>query len=232
MATSPYQYYNQILNAWPTAIALESQWFCYFDLQSVGVLQKDVSNILNTYESKSDWGINIETIATLINNDNQAKTENLIGCVFARQVTLPNETVDAGNQGLSYGGYQAPATTNGRQAYGKLKVIFTETNSSFIDFIIRPWIVAVGYYGLVSRSVNQVKCRYADMFYLAKTGPKSSSVIRKIARFYNIAPVSVSGLSNTYASEGLQFSSVDFVYDYYSIIDPTGGEYLNKTGGF
>jgi hypothetical protein len=225
MATSPYQYFNQILNTWPTAVSLESQWFCYFDINTVTAIKSSLSENLNAFETTSLWKIPNDTVSNLTNAVNQSQTQNLMGCVFARQVTLPGETVDASNQGLGYGGYQAPVTSNGRQAYSKIKVVFHETNSSFIDFVIRPWIIAVGYYGLVTRTdtTTQVKADIAQMIYLGKTGPRSDTVPRKAVNFYNIFPVAVGGLSNTYGSEGMQYTSVDFAYDYYTVEDPTGG---------
>jgi hypothetical protein len=228
MATSPYRYYLDVISNWPTAIAPESQWFVNFDLPTVGAL-RDVSNI-QRYDSGSGsdtvWNIPQGTVNKLISKENQFATDNFIGCVFAREVTVPGESVDAGNVGLDYGGYQAPATSNGRNKYGKLHVVFSETNSSFLDFVIRPWIVLVGYYGLLARaddSPKKVKCNYADVVYIAKTGPYSPSIQRKIIRYFNIAPVSMGSISNTYASEGMQYKGVDFVYDYYSVLDPSGG---------
>lgn len=225
MATSPYQYFNEILNKWPTAIALESQWFCYFDISTVTAIQSNFNNLIKNFESGSQWNIPQSTISNLTNANNQSQTQNLIGCVFAREVSLPGESVKAANQGLDYGGYQAPVTSDGRSPYKNLTVVFHETNSSFIDFVIRPWIIAVGYYGLVTRA-NQnvnVKADIAQMIYLGKTGPKSPSIFRKAVNFYNIFPISFNGLRNTYATEGMQYTSVTFAYDYYSVVDPTGG---------
>lgn len=228
MATSPYRYYLDVISNWPTAIAPESQWFINFDINSVGAL-KNISNVQN-YDSGSGsdtvWNIPQGTVNKLISRENQLATDNLIGCVFAREVTVPGETIDAGNVGLDYGGYQAPATSNGRNKYGKLHVVFTETNSSFLDFVIRPWTILVGYHGLLARADNspkKVKCNYADVVYIAKTGPYSPSIQRKIIRYFNIAPVSIGSITNTYASEGMQYKGVDFVYDSYSVLDPSSG---------
>lgn len=58
---------------------------------------------------------------------------------------------------MDYGGYQAPATIGNREKYKKLTVTFLETNASFLDLILRPWIVMVGYNGLVARSENSPK---------------------------------------------------------------------------
>lgn len=234
MATSPYQYYNQILNAWPTTIALESQWYIYIDFSSVGVIRKNFNNI-NKYDNASGsdnnstnyWNLPNQTIENLTSDKNQGQTDNLIGCVFARDVTVPSESVDASNRGLDYGGYQAPAVASHRDKYSKLSISFNETNSSFLDFVIRPWIVSVGYFGLVARDFSDdrsVKASLLDVLYLGKTGSKSPSIIRKKFRFFNVAPIRIDSMTNQYSSEGLKYSKVDFVYDNYCVIDPTNGE--------
>jgi len=204
------------------------------DLSDVGVLQKDFSN-LNKYDSPSgeggtssaDWNIPASTIKNLISKNNQEMTNNFVGNVFAREVTIPSDTIIAGNDGLEYGGYQAPAVAKNRQKYQKLSITFNETNSSFLDFIIRPWIVNVGYFGLVARDSGDrtVKASIVDVIYLGRTGPgkQNPSIPRKKFRFFNVAPVSIDGVNNQYQSEGLQYAKVDFVYDRYCVMDTTDG---------
>lgn len=236
--TSPYQYYNQILNEWPTAIAPESQWFVSIDFTNVGVIQDKFSNI-NNYDNRSGgngssstyWNIPNSTVANLISYTNQDASDNLIGCVFVRDVTVPSEGVDVDNRGLEYGGYQAPATASIRNKYKKFSITFNETNSSFIDFLIRPWIVNVGYFGLIARDEGKrkVKASTVDFIYLARTGPTSPSIIRKIFRFFNVVPTNVTGLKNQYQTEGLQYSTVEFAYDSYSVIDKTAGSQETST---
>lgn len=224
MATSPYNFYLDILSKWPSTIALASQWFMYFNLPSVNALRSDVGAAVRKYDSGSSnaWGISQATINALNKEEFQIRTENLVGCVFVRQVTLPNEGVNASNQGLNYSGYMPPATTSGRIPYPKLSIVFTETNASFIDLVLRPWTILVGYNGLIARTNNSnknVKCNYADIICLAKTGAGSPMAIRKVFRFFNIAPININGLTNSYASEGLMYSNVDFVYDNYCVYD-------------
>lgn len=223
MATSPYVFYLDILSKWPTTIALGSQWFMYFNLDSVNAIKTNLAEAVQTYEGGSTaWGISQNTVNQLIKPEFQMSVQNLVGCVFVRQVVLPTENITAANQGLNYGGYQAPATTNGRAPYQKLSVTFTETNASFIDLILRPWTVLVGYNGLIARapgSQKNVKCNYADVISLGKSGAGKPMTLRKAFRFYNLAPISVQGLTNSYASEGLMYTNVDFVYDSYSVYD-------------
>ena len=141
-----------------------------------------------------------------------------MGCVFASKVTVPSESLQASNQGLEYAGYQAPVTMNNRDSYKKLSVSFIETNSSFLDFVIRPWVISVGYYGFVTRANNlKVKAKNLDVIYIAKAGSGVRPLKRKLIRFYGVAPVSIGSISNQYSSDSVQNINVDFVYDYYTV---------------
>ena len=117
---------------------------------------------VNPYPAE-EYDVNVTKY--LLDGSLQWQTNNLTGCVFTRQVNLPNETVNASNEGLTYGGFLPPATASNREKYQNLSVTFLETNASFLDLIIRPWILSVGYYGLVARDVQspkKVKCNFSD----------------------------------------------------------------------
>jgi hypothetical protein len=222
---SPYSYYLSLLGKWSTNVALASQWFIYFDFSSVNALNSNITGELRDRESnfrRDGWSISNTSIGHLLDGGLQYADQNLTGCVFARQVNLPSEKIDAGNNGLDYGGFQAPATASNRQKYQSLTVTFLETNASFLDLIIRPWVVSVGYNGLVARasdSPRAVKCRFADVIMLAKSGAKRPMLIRKLYRFYNLAPISIDGEEYSYAQDGLKYSNVTFAYDGYFVQD-------------
>ena len=229
---SPYSYYLSLLGKWSTNVALASQWFIYFDFSSVNALNSDLTYQLRDREStygNGGWSISNNSVNYLLDGGLQYSDHTMTGCVFARQVTLPSEKITAGNEGLDYGGFQAPATASGRQKYGTLNVTFLETNASFLDLILRPWTVLVGYNGLVARDQNSskaVKCRFADIVMLAKSGANKPMVIRKLYRFYNLAPISIESEEYSYAQDGLKYSSVSFVYDGYVVQDVDTGKMI------
>jgi hypothetical protein len=228
--TSPYAYYLDLLGKWPTGIALASQWFLYFDFSSVNSLMSNLQGVLKSRESGSNWQYSTDATRYLLDGSLQYQSQSLFGCAFAREVKLPREEISAGNEGLEYGGFQAPATANTRAKYGKLSITMMETNASFIDLILRPWTIAVGYNGLVARPTNSpkyVKSNKLDVVMLAKTGSYSPMGIRKIYSFYNVAPVSIPQESYSYMEEGLRVSDIEFVYDRYSISDEGTGSFIN-----
>lgn len=224
--TKPFDKYLQLLGQWKTGVALPTLWFCTFDLGSVNALKGSLSNQLKNYESSlgsSGWDIKSSTVSKLTQSSLQYDSDNLMGCVFAKQVSIPSEQVTARHDGLSYGGFTSPITSDTRQQPSNFNVTFLETNASFIDFVLKPWCILVGYNGMVARSTNSkksIKCSQCDMCMLAKAGAGQELVIRKIYRYYNVAPITVNGESYSHETDGLKTTQVTFAYDGYTILSP------------
>jgi hypothetical protein len=220
----PYENYLKSLASWPSALASASQWWMMFDIDSVPALQQDLTKRLNAFENNfganGGWHVDGQSVSKL--TDGEYNYQDGIGCVFARQVNLPTDGIEAGNTGLDYGGFLPPATSNTRNKYSKLRVTFLETNASFVDLVIRPWLILTSYYGLISResdSPKNVKCSWCDVYLMARVGSGLKQEIRKIYRFNNIAPVSIDGEQYSYMADDMKYTSVDFVYDQYYVRD-------------
>jgi hypothetical protein len=232
-ASGPYETYAQILADWPTALGSASQWFLWFDLSDIPALQTDIQKKLREKEAvlgPSGWILGNDTVDKLLDWKLQLNADSSMGCVFARQVNLPGYSFEAGNSGLNYGGYTAPATSNSRSTYQKLNITFLETNASFVDFVVKPWMILSSYYGLVARGPNSdknVKCSWCDICFLARTSPGVSPAIRKVYRFTNLVPVNIQGEQYSYMSDDMKYTSVDFVYDQYYIQEANTPGLLN-----
>lgn len=233
--SGPYETYAQLLSEWPTALASASQWMMWFDLSEIRLLKTDLQKKLQEKESvlgPAGWQLSKSTVDTLLDWKLQLNAEQLMGCVFAKQVNLPGDGFDAGNNGLEYGGYTAPATSNARNKYSKLNITFLESNASFVDFVIKPWLILSSYYGLVSRpftSSKNVKCSWCDICFLARTYPDQPPAIRKVYRFTNLVPVNIQGEQYSHMTDDMKYTSVDFVYDQYYIQDVNTPSLLRVT---
>ena len=224
---SPYEYYLELLGKWPTSIALASQWLVHINFDGVSGLMSSLGNTIKNKENNG-WSIDQSVTNKLIDGSVQYSTQNMTGCVFARQVGLPGENIEASNAGLEYGGYMAPATANTRGKYEPLSLTLLETNASFLDFVIRPWTIMVGYNGLVARapkSSKYVKAPFINVIMYAKTD--SQLDIRKIYTFENAAPINIGGETYSYTEEGLRYTDVKFVYDRYYILDGNSRSLIN-----
>jgi hypothetical protein len=178
----------------------------------------------------SNWSLNQSVTQRLIDGALQWSPNTMTGCIFARQVSLPGEAIEASNVGLDYGGFMAPATANTRGKYEPFSITVLETNASFLDFVLRPWLIMVGYNGLIARERNSpkyVKAPSIQVIMYAKLGDKQGMGIRKIYTFENVAPINIGGENYSYNEEGLRYTDVKFVYDRYSISDGSSGTFIN-----
>jgi hypothetical protein len=119
------------------------------------------------------------------------------GCVFATSVNLPGEVLST-NYDTSLKmqrGFLRGMHTQGRQDFIPISVTFRETNRSFLDNIIRPWIVSASHHGFVARPGGTSDHRNVkttvQVLQLGKTLSGSAPVNRKIHRFYNCTPISL-----------------------------------------
>lgn len=218
---SPYEYYLELLGEWATNIALPTLWYCHFHLDSVNCLKSLNSQLANYETAGSGWKISNNSVSELINGKHQYQTNNFIGCVFAKQVDLPDSSVNANHSSLQYGGFLSPLIISERVPYNNLNITFLETNLSFIDLVLKPWNILVGYNGFVARSKKSpknVKCSRCDIVMLSKDGPYKKLKIRKIYQFTNIAPLTINTESYSHMPDGLKTTPVTFGYDKYSII--------------
>jgi hypothetical protein len=232
MASSSYEYYlSEILGSWAGNPILPSQWLVLFHFNTLPLLAQNFENALSRKEYGQNWKLSSKTRNKLISDTFQYSLDSMVGCAFAKQVNTPRETLAAQNRGLAYGGYMAPATSDTRASYDNLTIDFLETNGSFVDFFIRPWLILSSYYGLVARGVNSpknVKCGQVDVFFYAKTGPYTSMVPRKIFSYKNVVPIGVGQETYSHQADALKIQKVNFVYDKYSISEGETGSQINK----
>jgi hypothetical protein len=230
VAQSPQRVFAQdILSTWEATPSLGNLFLIIFDFNSIAALRDPISN-LNFLEDTSLWRWDASSIPTLLQKDFQSNTSKLLGCVFAREVKMPGEKILSGI-GSSFGGHPGLPYVERRDGFEKLNVTFLETNASFCDLIIRPWLVLTSYYGLIARnprSSKNVKCRSVDVYELSKGGDSSSFrgstnslVIRKQINYFNVVPVAVDSSSVSHATEGFTNRNVSFLYEGYSIRDGT-----------
>jgi hypothetical protein len=220
-ASSPFRYYLDVISKWDTAPALSCFWYLFFDLKSVGALRELIPAASRYNDGDyQPWSVSQDIISDLITERNQGGHNQRTGCVFARSVTVPGEMAKI-SRADNFTGYLSPAISSGRKSLGTCKVQFLETHNSFVDFIIKPWLLLVSQYGLVARtpgSYKDVKCKTLDIIEMAKTGPYNSMTIRKVIKCFDVVPSSV-GSSILNQNNDLITNTVDFSFNSYSVYD-------------
>jgi hypothetical protein len=171
----------------------------------------NLSNILNNLNKTAIPDSII--LNNKVNNNDKAWKErwdslNTDDIYFANGVTIPGETVTSTKAGFTsnndglHGGLLSGPVLTGRANLANFEISFLETNQSFADQVIRPWIVKASHFGLFARasqaaSSQNFKTNITVMF-LDKTKDPSQAVPRKTILFKNAVPVSLEQVSANY----------------------------------
>jgi len=211
---NPQAFLTQVLQDSRYSIPIEANFGVYMnDLQQVA------DNIVNVRDIISDnnLAIKIDTIKDIA----KSTTSEIF---FATSVNLPGEMVNSSRVGYTvdntvYGGLLSGPVLKGRKDPNNLEITFIETNESFLDYFLRPWIVAVSQYGLYTRGgasaqnfKTTLQIDFFDKTYNTKTP------VRKTLIFNNAAPVDVGGYEAAYGkSTGLRTNKTSWIYSTYTV---------------
>jgi hypothetical protein len=192
---STRDYFLLQLESWLTAIPLQSQWIVLIQ----PFPQCINTNILQGLErTGGDYkNYNIDQAKNLLTSYGFQKVN---GCLFAQSVSLPSETMKTTTANVENArGFLPGILSDGRTPASTLNISFLETNTSFSDFIIRPWVIAAEHFGFVAREndtrtkrdTRNVKSTVYVLQY-TRTFQNVSMIPRKVWTFFNCAPTSVS----------------------------------------
>jgi hypothetical protein len=190
-------YLESFLSKPASALPKGAQWVLTFDglfLQGndkptngnnvlpVTAIRKGIS-----YEPRQ-WDIDASIDATLAPSYQQSK-----GCLFVQAVQIPGETNQANPEGLQQNGFIRTTTGNGRDAFQNLQIVFLETNVSFVDNVIRPWVIATAHLGMIARSgEDNYRCNISVYKLGVISKDKNPFVLQKYT-FFGACPISVTG---------------------------------------
>lgn len=223
-------YFESVLCNWPTAIPLHNLWVILIQPNSRN-LKKNILNVARTHEPKA-WEVE-SALNTTTNglfdatNTGNYDLHNVIGCIFAQKINIPGFAASndfiGGASGNNNGLLKSPIIGN-RQNNSNLDIGFLETNHSFTDYFIRPWIGIVNHYGLVARENEfDIKSRII-VLQLGKTRQCAPNVIRKKYTFYDAVPISVENDELGYSPDtaGGIIKNTSWTYRHYSLDEVVG----------
>lgn len=200
---STRDYFLLQLESWLTSIPLQSQWIILIQPYPTCIN----TNILQGLErTGGDFkNFNVDRAKGLLTSFPFQKVN---GCIFAQSVQIPQENMGIQRASVTAGGLRGflpGIVSSGRNSTNTLSIQFLETNTSFTDFIIRPWVIASEHFGFVarerdtvnSRDIRNVKSTVYVMEY-SRTYQNVSMIPKKIWTFFNCAPISVNSYTNNY----------------------------------
>jgi len=179
----------------------------YTEVLPVQAIKKGIK-----YEPRQ-WNID-KALDTLIIDEYQ----KIKGCMFVQAVQIPGESNQANPEGLQQNGFIRTTTGNGRDAFQNLQIVFLETNVSFVDNLIRPWVIATSHLGMIARKgPENYRCNISVYKLGVMSQDKPPFILQKYT-FFGACPISVSGEEYNYTQTGNPVNrETTFIYHYYNM---------------
>lgn len=216
MPSSPRDVFLSNLSKWEFDVPYATQWVLMItpDIAVSSFIER-----LQSYtrvDVDNSFYVSTDVMNKLLSQRAQGQQIDGLGLHFAQNIVVPQEGFSPGRLGIEdSGGYLKGVVGGDRMGVGE-KTITTdllETNLDFIDGVIRPWVTASSYTGLISRSdVASLKCTIEVQQY---TKGKSRP-IRKIHQFEGCVPYDVVGSSLDYDGEKIIKRSVKWLYNHHT----------------
>ena len=172
------------------------------------------------------------------------------GCMLIQGINIPGEQVSVGYVGVENRGGIVPILHgNERLEPQELTMQAYEGNTSFVDTVIRPWIILTGHYGQVARSdLTNLKCNIIITQFAKTIGrevtedviappdrtakpptipPRENTIVeRKQFKFYNASPIRMDASDLTYApDQGLLTRNITWAYTHYTLRNGAGSNH-------
>jgi len=188
---------------------------------------------------------NLTSIIDNLNNINSQVIDNTIDVQNTKQywskvngdelflangITVPGEAVKSGRAGYTElstlaGGFLSSPVLQGRSSLRDIEIYFLETNKSFVDYVVRPWLIASSHFGLFARSSTTAAQKQnfktdISAFFLDRTEADNFPKVRKEIILHNAVPVSVEPHTFRYGNNtdtGVRSIRTTWTYSNYTV---------------
>ena len=236
------------LEKWEFSIPLNFMWLVHIEEIPSMVTTEYMHNLEPTAGEQSSGAIDspgayhtgwdIDRGKIEITRDEFMKAAGGVGgCILAQGVNIPGETYSVEDVAIENNMGFLPGKVGGNRAgMPNLTIEFRETNRSFTDLVIRPWMILASHMGMVARPNNDFRKIKTNIqvIQLAKTFQYTPTVERKVYTFYNCVPTSISSTSLT-QENAPKFDMYDtqWAYTHYNVTSLPNddmGQYMKKQG--
>jgi hypothetical protein len=215
-------HFLNMMETWSASLPHKFLWLVWID----DFPQILTSNVIREWEKNGKtgdaWNVgkNVKTLTGM-------HYQTIQGCIFAQGVNIPGETYSTGYAEIENTRGLVPAMYGDiRSAPTELTIEFRETNTSFTDFLIRPWVILTSHLGLVARkgdvpergtkSPENIKARIR-VVQLGKTVAGRSSIQRKIFTFHDCVPTKLNNSQLTYDGDEMQIYDTTWSFRNYTV---------------
>jgi hypothetical protein len=195
------------------SLALSQLWVCGINQNKLSEISDTVATWLEKYES--GWkNAGKNTFATTNNPTNWSNVGEANSIfLWTRGVSFVGEGLNSSRVGVSQSGSIKGLIVDNRADFNAVNITFLESNVSFVDGVLRPWSVLVGY-----KSLKDISLRCDIEFYaLEKWNSTSPLKVRKSLLLRNAVPVLIDAEELNYSGDKLIERQVQFVFDRYEM---------------
>tara|TARA_A100000172_G_C3041076_1_gene110507 strand:- start:40 stop:864 length:825 start_codon:yes stop_codon:yes gene_type:complete len=212
-------YFITSMSSWVGAIPLRTQWIVLFDNFPVGLNTSMLQDLERV--SGDRRGFNIDRAKAFLTS---YPAQGIVGCIFVQGAQIPDDLQQTAVAEIDNNRGFVPGRISGkRDQFAPLSLEFRETNSSFIDSVIRPWVILGSHAGLVKRDRNNNPdlnpTTNVTILQYTRSYQNLSQIPRKVWRFHNCLPTSVASRNLTYDAEGMEKYVSNWNYSHYEVLD-------------
>jgi len=218
---SPRDYFLFQMESWFTSIPMSTQWIIVIDNYPVALRSDIIQGLEIVDGSKKGWDI-----STSVSILKSFPLQRIIGCLFANSISIPAEqyNIDSVSVPNNRGFLPGILGSNRQTEPNSLTIEFRDTNTSFIDHVLRPWVILGSHFGMVSRQADvngtrdfrNMKCNMTLLQY-GRTLNSISMIPRKVWTFYNCMPYNIGDQSFNYETETVNNFATRWTYSNYTI---------------
>jgi hypothetical protein len=212
-------YFINSMATWVGAVPLRTQWVVLVDRFPVG-LNTDILQGLEPIQGDKK-GFDIDRAKSFLTS---YPSQSVVGCIFAQGVDIPDDVLQTSVATIPNNRGFIPGRISGnRSEFSPLTLQFRETNTSFIDHVIRPWVIMASHAGMVARDEKNKpeldpRCNITVLQY-TRSYQDVSQIPRKVWNFYNCVPTGVSSRNLTYDAEQMEQYTSQWYYSHYTVSD-------------
>ena len=139
----PHMSFLDALSQYAAAVPLKTFWVVQFKIPIL-IVEQNLKDLSETFRN------NDSAKRTLSNN----KFMSNVGCIFCRSFNFTGENNNSSVPEMDVRGFRSVPYAGGRNSafLSNLNLTFYESTISFIDHIIRPWVILMSYYSTIARN--------------------------------------------------------------------------------
>ena len=215
---SSRDYFLSQMESWFTTVPMRTQWMVL--IQSYPTLL--TTSVLQNLE-RTEGNFNNFNISQAVSILKSYPLNKVVGCLFAQGVNIPQLEVMEVDRNKVFNqqqrGFIPGVVATGRSSFTDLTIQFRETNTSFVDFVVRPWTILAEHFGMVARPPGDLRnvSTTIKVLQFTRTYQEISQIPRKIWTFYNCMPTSVNPKNLTYDQESMEIDDTTWAFSNYAV---------------